>query len=255
MDTSASAGSPGTSAAAPPAPAPGSARYFVLLYTPTPRRAALQTLLALVDELGVGLERGLDHGVAHLRLQWWEEELLRFQQGQPRHPWLIGWLQTLHAPADLRPLAQAAGIDLATQRLAARRSLQLYAALFVSAAQLLGVPETPASELEPLGRAVGTLEACGAGQSWALTQLPELLQSLAERQHRSPLVAPAWQPALAPLLLWLALGVHRRRRQPEDKSATMAPPAPPRRFDQLADNFIAWRYARRAVRRRFRIDL
>jgi hypothetical protein len=257
-----------------PAPVPASARYFVLLYTPTPHRTALAALLAIADELAVGLERGLDHGVAHLRLQWWEEELLRFQQGAPRHPWLIGWLRALPEPMDLRPLAQAAGIDLATQRLAARRELQLYAALFVSAAQLLGVPapmlaresgQTMTSDLESLGRAVGTLEACAAGQSWAVAQLPEILLMLAERQRRSPLAAPQWQPTLAPLLLWLALRVRGRQRaeqrrgaavrQADGKSATMKAPAPPGRFDDLADSCIAWRYARRAVRRRFKIKL
>jgi hypothetical protein len=240
-------------------------RYFVLLYTPVPRRAALAALLAIADELAVGLERGLDHSVAHLRLQWWEEELLRFQQGQPRHPWLMGWMQSLREPPDLRCLAQAAGLDLATQRLAARHELQLHAALFVSAAQLLGAPaQALSADLETLGRAVGTLEACAAGQPWARAQWPQLLHSLIERQRRSPLLAPAWQPLLAPLLLWLALSVHRserseRRRaalgrQTDGKSATMAPPVPPGRFDRLADNFTAWRYARRAIRRRFRID-
>ncbi|HEX4050763.1 MAG TPA: squalene/phytoene synthase family protein [Steroidobacteraceae bacterium] len=267
MDTPASANSP-------PAPTPGSARYFVLLYTPRPRRAALTALLAIADELAVGADRGLDHGVAHLRLQWWEEELLRFQQGAPRHPWLVGWTAALREPADLRPLAQAATIDLATQRLAARHELQLYAALFISAARLLGVPaqildqqagQAMTSDLETLGRAVGTFEACAAGQSWARAQLPETLQALAERQRRLPLAPPDWQPTLAPLLLWLTLSVHRWRRaerrrgaaarRSAGKSATMTSPELPGRFDELADNFIAWRYARRAMRRRFRIEI
>ncbi|HTT04360.1 MAG TPA: hypothetical protein VMF64_03660 [Steroidobacteraceae bacterium] len=259
------AAAPATATSLPPAPPAGTARFFVLLYTPAPRRMALAALLAIADELAAGLNRGLDHGVAHLRLQWWEDELLRFQQRTPRHPWLIGWLRELNDPVDLRPLAQAATIDLATQRLAARQELQLYGALFVSAAQLLGVPVPPADELDSIGRAVGTFEACAAGQSWASAQVPEVLQGLEQRQRRAPLIAPPWQPALAPLLLWLALGVHRwqrsqRRRsasarQPADKSATMTPPIEPGRFDGLADNFLAWRYARRALRSRFRIDI
>lgn len=256
---------PAGATAAPPQPPAGSVRYFVLLYTPAPRRLALAALLAIADELAAGLYRGLDHGVAHLRLQWWEDELLRFQQRTPRHPWLIGWLRELHEPLDLRPLAQAATIDLATQRLAARQELQLYAALFVSAAQLLGVPTPAPAELESLGRAVGTLEAWAAGQSWACAQLAEILPQLGQRQRAAPLIAPSWQPALAPLLVWLALCLHhwqraQRRagasaRQPADKSATMTNPAQPGRFDGLADNFLAWRYARRAMRRRFRIDI
>jgi hypothetical protein len=225
---------------------------------------ALAALLAIADELAAGLNRAVDHGVAHLRLQWWEDELLRFQQRTPRHPWLIGWLRELREPADLRPLAQAATLDLATQRLAARQELQLSGALFVSAAQLLGASAAGSAELDSLGRAVGTLEACARGQSWALAQAAQILQELEQRQRRAPLIAPPWQPMLAPLLLWLALCVHQwqraqRRRsasaQPADKSATMMPPAQPGRFDGVADNLLAWRYARRAMRRRFRIDI
>jgi len=262
-------GAPATTPAVPPAPLPGSARYFVLLYTPARHRAALATLLAIADELAVGLDHSLDHGVAHLRLQWWEEELARFHQGAPRHPWLIGWSRQHPASPDLRELAHAATMDLATQRLAARQELQLYAALFTCAAQLLGdAAQSPgAAPADPgsLGRWVGTLEAAAAAQSWAMLQVPELLRTLAQQQRRAPLLAPASQPPLAPLLLWLALDVHRwqraqRRRsappaQLRDKSATMSPPAQPGRFDGVADNFIAWRYARRAVRRRFRIDI
>jgi hypothetical protein len=92
-----------------------------LLYTPSGRRRQLTALLAIADELGTGLERSLDHAVAHLRLQWWDEELLRFQQGSPRHPWLMAWTQEQPQPLDLRPLVQAATLDLATQRLAARQ--------------------------------------------------------------------------------------------------------------------------------------
>lgn len=264
--------------AAPSPPVPGSTRYFVLLYTPAARRRQLSALLAIADELAAGFERGLDHSVAHLRLQWWEEELLRFQQRSPRHPWLIAWAAEQPEPLDLRPLVQAATLDLATQRLAARQELQLYATLFVSAAQLLGVsaltPDEAANEaaaqalrtqLEALGRTVATLEAAIAGQAWALARLPPLLQTLRAEQTQAPLLAPAWQPSAAPLLVWLALLVHRWQRlrpsasgssqQAADNSDTMHSHPRPGRFDALTDNFIAWRHARRALRRRFRVDI
>lgn len=271
---------------APPTPAPGSARYFALLYTPAPLRKALAALLAVGDELAAGLQRGLDHGVAHLRLQWWEEELARLQQGAARHPWLADWPPSQRAP-DLRALAQAAAIDLASHRLAARQELQLQAALFVSAAQLLGAPVNagpgaaadagpgmgPRHDAEPLsesvramGRWAGTLQAAAAGEAWAQAQVPRLLSSLRERQEGA-LVEPVFQPALMPLLVWLGVLVHQCRRAQrrgkraatpapaQAKSATMPPLQRTGRLDGLADNFIAWRYARAAVRRRFRVDI
>ena len=63
--SSESAPAPSTAPAAPPAPAPGSIRYFVLLYTPAPHRAALQVLLlARGQSARRKIERGgLDEGL------------------------------------------------------------------------------------------------------------------------------------------------------------------------------------------------
>ncbi|HLK70425.1 MAG TPA: hypothetical protein VKT19_00595 [Steroidobacteraceae bacterium] len=283
---------PAATTVAPPSPVPrpepGSARYFVLLYTPSAHREALSALLAIADELAAGLVRGLDHGVAHLRLQWWEDELRRLQLGSSQHPWLLGWARERAALPALEPLLQAARIDLADRHLAARAEMRLPGALFVSVARVLGLPASrlddampgadehghaPASErgspslrqpLEWLGSAVGILEAAWDGQAVAIAQAPALLQSIGERQREAALIEPACQPMLSPLLLWLALAAQRwqrreRRRRvgPQRRPAGSATMAGVRlgRFDALADNFIAWRAARRALRHRFRVDL
>jgi hypothetical protein len=245
-------------------------RYFVLLYTPASQRAALGALLAIADELAAGLARELDHGVAHLRLQWWADELARLAQGSPRHPWLT----TLPAPGplwpDLSPLLQAASLDLATHRLAARHEQQLACALFIAAAALLGVP---AEQLQPpdsalradlflLGRCVSTLESAATGAGWARAQSPERIGELAARQRRGALPPAAHQRALTPLLVWVALTLQHWRRTTQRRthhaaaeSATMPELRQPGRFDGLWDNCIAWRAARSAQRRRFRIAI
>jgi hypothetical protein len=270
--SSESAPAPSTAPAAPPAPAPGSIRYFVLLYTPAPHRAALQVLLAIVDELGVGLARELDHGVAHIRLQWWGDEMQRLARGEARHPWLLAAREPRTAWPDLQPLVQAAALDLAARRLAARQEQHLAVALFVAAAQLLGVPPPALAadtaltdDLHLLGRAVSTLAAASAGAAWAHGEAAGRMHELQERQRRAALPAAAHQATLAPLLVWTTLAAHHWQRaehrhgaahdtsrQPGPKSATM-PPFQPGRLDGLMDNYVAWRAARRALRTRFRI--
>jgi len=172
----------------------------------------------------------MDHGVAHLRLDWWRAELQRFARGTPEHPWLSAWLR--ERPQDqhlgLESLTEAAAIDLAGARLAARTDHCLASALFVLGAKLLGMETlTPQLEqqLRALGHFVATLEH---GASAAAPVLPD---------------APA-QPRLTSLLVWAALAERKAARRPRAAG----------RFDMLADNFIAWRAARRAQRGRFGLN-
>jgi hypothetical protein len=210
-----------------PEPAPGSARYFVLLYCPRPRRRALATLLAVTDELDAGRARGMDHAVAHLRLEWWRAELQRFAGGTPQHPWLSAWLH--ERPQDrslaLEQLTEAAAIDLAGARLAAGSEPRLYAVLFVLAAQLLS-DAAPSGQLEQRLQALGCYAATLERGASARPPLPP------ERRA---------QPALTALLVWVALAERAAARGPRAAG----------RFDMLADNLHAWRAARRAQRGRF----
>ena len=56
---------------------PQSARYFALLYSPLPQRTVLDSLFGIEREVSSSLRPGLDHHVAHSRLQWWREECER----------------------------------------------------------------------------------------------------------------------------------------------------------------------------------
>ena len=119
----------------PPPPAVGSPRYFALLYSPAALRATLTTLLALADEISAGAARGLDHSVAHVRLDWWRGEAERYVRGEPQHPWLRA-LAAQHAGGrglKLQPLVEAAAVDLATETLSAeeRRTLRFELETFV----------------------------------------------------------------------------------------------------------------------------
>jgi phytoene/squalene synthetase len=63
-----------------------SARYFALLYSPASQRLVLEALFGIEREIFESLRPGLDHHVAHSRLQWWREECERTAVGRPVHP-------------------------------------------------------------------------------------------------------------------------------------------------------------------------
>jgi phytoene/squalene synthetase len=63
-----------------------SARYLALLYSPGPQRLVLEALFGIEREVSESLRPGLDHHVAHSRLQWWREECERAAIGRPVHP-------------------------------------------------------------------------------------------------------------------------------------------------------------------------
>ncbi len=252
----------GSAPAAAPAPQAGSARYFMLLYAPPARRELLATLLALAAELASGITHRLDHGVAHVRLEWWREEARRLATGAPTHPWLRGQRSDqAYLSAALALLVDAAAHDLANERLNAIATLQLGEQLFLQSAVALvpaalgPVERTTLVELGrclaaleelaalPMGTAVPAAAAAAASLSW-----------LRSHQAAGPLIEPALQPPLAPLLVWIAISarqVQRRGRRATRKSATMA--ASP--LDGFVDNIVAWRCARSALRGELRISL
>jgi hypothetical protein len=202
-------------AALPPAPPPGSARFFALLYAPAGLRDALSRLLAVADEIGAEATRTLEPAVAQARLAWWQLEAERYAAGKPQHPWLkYTQSGSVHCPPiDLIALIEAEAADPS--------GLQLRRALFIAAAELLG-----AGPLTPLQRqALGELGA----QSW---QPPQ-----PAAQARAPPALHGVQARIAPLLVWAALAAR-----------TAGKDTPLRGF---ADNMRAWHIARRASTGRY----
>jgi len=251
---------PPPSPALPPAPTLGSPVYFALLYSPAASRSTLTTLLALADEINVGAGRGLDHAVAHVRLDWWRAEAERYARGAPQHPWLRA--RSLHdstgKPLKLQLLVEAAALDLATETLGAQQGAALQGAVFELAAMVLratGPAPLEASlrcTLRDLGERACELERLSTGRTQhgaaavAASAVPATVEAL--RLQVTAIAGPL-QPQFAPLLVWTALTVRhaeRRARRPERKNDSA--------LDALADNIVAWNAARRAARGRFRID-
>lgn len=105
-------------------------REFVLRFAPEAQRPALAALLEVERELAATARDGLDHAVAHARLDWWDEELERLASAAPRHP----ATRTLGAaaaaagrsPPDLRSLTEAARIDVARVAFLERGEVDAY---------------------------------------------------------------------------------------------------------------------------------
>jgi hypothetical protein len=216
--------------ALPPAPEPGSARYFVLLYAPAAQRATLARLLALSDEIGAGVARGLDHDVAHARLDWWRHEAAQYAAGRAQHPWLRTSPSdaATTTPFDLSALVHAAALDLAQGLQSPTSGAQLRRALFVAAAEVLGAGPVSAQLRESLG----DLGALSLPLERAATAPAGNVRTPNMQEVLNRLGASA-QAKLAPLLVWAALA-----GRPAKNSS------PLRAF---TDNIRAWNVARRAA--------
>ncbi|NBU25636.1 MAG: hypothetical protein EBS39_08455 [Gammaproteobacteria bacterium] len=105
-------------------------REPVLRFAPEAARPSLAALFEIERELAATARDGLDHAVAHARLDWWDEELERLARAAPRHP----ATRTLAAaaaaagrsPPDLRPLLEAARIEVARVAFLDRAELDAY---------------------------------------------------------------------------------------------------------------------------------
>lgn len=95
---------------------PGSIAAYALLFA-GPSRGMLGSLLALRAELAESSLGRQDHGVAHARLAWWQQELERLADGRPQHPITRSLAAaTGERPADwasLQQLLGAASLELA----------------------------------------------------------------------------------------------------------------------------------------------
>lgn len=127
--------------------APGSLRYFALLYAPPERRDAIAALFVIDSELRESA-RNANHDVAHTRLQWWRAEIDRLTNGNSQHP-AARLLQAREnadrsAFARLHELVAAADMDLARMTYNSAQELRAYCAR--SAGALM---ETIAYQLAP----------------------------------------------------------------------------------------------------------
>jgi 15-cis-phytoene synthase len=146
-------------AATPPA---GSIRWHAWLYAPPPSRPLTAALFSLESELRTIVAAIVDHGISHLKLQWWKEEIQRLEGGQPRHPLTQAlWQAQPGVPRAWRPLHDAiAGLELelANATYESERELEVYLARSAGFCRTLALALDPARDpesLERLGRALG----------------------------------------------------------------------------------------------------
>src|SRR5512140_2368177 len=111
-----------------------SARYFASLYAAPTERPALDALFGIEREVFDSVRPGLDHHVAHTRLQWWREECERAARGGAAHP-LTRTLTTALGNPQAKSVPQLAGLcgfvdvatwDLASATFETRRELTAY---------------------------------------------------------------------------------------------------------------------------------
>jgi hypothetical protein len=229
-----------------PAAAAGSVLALAELYCDGERREAFRKVLALYAEIRRSLAAGLDHAVAHQRLEWWQHEAMRFERSEPAHP-LTQWLAANQRARGtslplLLPLVQATALALAAAPLGVGRERQAYyeastGTLFVLVgAVLTDEPSPNAATLRALGGCAEQLLA-GSEETPDPSRLRQLLAELGAKA----------QPALVPLLVWLALAHWRGSR------GETAPPErePDGLYALWSQNFAAWRAARAALRGRF----
>jgi 15-cis-phytoene synthase len=272
----------------PAKPAPSATRALAWLYAPGIQRPLLAALYAIEEEIGAVLRPGLDHQVAHLRLEWWRAECAHTAEGRPAHP-LTRALADAYAGRDPAPLAGLAGLvdgavwDLAAATLETRRELTGYCERWAEAIVVpltrFAAPEVDGAASRALGAALreGELLARLARDARAGRLRLPLDELAAAQVDPSRLAVPPWPAALAALVsarhralrAELAAAVARlpREAQPALRAVlvwaaiTIAasrraerrlPQAPAARDDHGAlDGWRAWRAARRADAERF----
>lgn len=162
--TAAGVGAPG------PGDAPNTlsaARYLAWLYSPAPQQHVLGVLCEIENEIAGSLRPGIDHQVAHARLQWWREECERCVEGRPVHPLTrelakaYGGIVAAPSLTGIAGLVDTAVWDLASATFETRKELAAYcerwsAAMFETAAALPAGTNDHA--VRALGAAVRELE-------------------------------------------------------------------------------------------------
>jgi phytoene synthase len=149
--------------ASPVAPPPaGGILWCAWLYTPVASRPVMAAFLALAAELRSVVAATVDHGVSHLKLQWWKDEIHRLGGGQPRHPLTQAlWRARPDIPHAWRPLQDAISsleFELASASYESERELDDHFARAAGFCRALSLALGPARETEPverLGRALG----------------------------------------------------------------------------------------------------
>ena len=259
-------------------------RYLACLYSPTPQQPALERLCEIESEIATSLRPGIDHHVAHARLQWWQEECERCAQGRPVHPLTRELVKAYGTPTagEPSPLAGISGFvdaavwDLASATFETRKELTAYcerwaAAMFETAAvqgvsAAAGAQQVTAAAQESTASGAQATNAPRAVSRWrtlgAAVREIELLADLAREAHAGRVRVPldelerarvevkcvANPPWPAPLASLLRERHEALRETIAENLATFGREEQPRFRGLLVWAALAWRQSARAQR-------
>jgi 15-cis-phytoene synthase len=267
----------------PETPEPQTPRFFAWLYCARLQQPVIAALCGIEREVGASLRPGVDHQVAHTRLEWWREECARCAAGHPVHPLtreLRIHLERLESAArvnsilgGLSGLVDAASWDLASAPFERRAQLTAYCRGWAAAMVTpLGAAEVDWTdfgaalcELELLGHlardarrgrvriALDELDRSQvAPQALATPPWPQGLATILRARHQAlrrelaaviAALAPATQQSARGLLVWAAIAW-----QASQRAQRALPRAPAASIaSAAAANWRAWRAARAAA--------
>jgi phytoene synthase len=275
----------GSSAGAPNVLTP--TRYLAWLYSPSDQQPAFAALCEIESEVAASLRPGVDHHVAHARLQWWRDESERVGRGQPVHPLTrelvkhygsagggvsaVGGVPG--APPDISGFVDTAVWDLASATFETRKELTAYcerwAGVMFEPWRTLGAavreiellanlaPEARAGRLRvPLDE----LERAGVDpKDLPKSPWPAALAALLRERHTTLRAAVSQgiadiereaQASARGLMVWAALAWRMSLRAQSALPGMIAA----KRYHAFADGWQAWRAARRAAAGALRLN-
>jgi len=231
-------------------------RFLAWLYSTPSQQPVLAALCGIEREIGAGLRPGVDHHVAHTRLEWWREECRRCAAGNPAHPLtreLWEQVQRLAPPpgadsrlAGLSGLVDLAVWDLASAPFGRREELTAYCGRW-SAAMVTPLSSGAEAYWGDLGAALCELDllarlAPDARSGRLRVPLDELEQA---RVAPAALATLPWPQALVVILR----GRHQALRQQLATAIQCLPPDAQRRSrGLLVWAALAWQASLRAER-------
>jgi phytoene synthase len=217
-------------------------RFLAWLYATRSQQPVLAALCGIEGEVSASLRPGVDHHVAHTRLEWWREECARCAAGNPVHP-LTRELRThleQFAPgsqansalAGLSGLVDAATWDLAAATFERRAELTAYCRRW--AAAMVAPVGAPGVDWTDFGAALCELEllshlARDARAGRVRVPLDELAQAAVAPEA---VATPPWPQGLTNILR----GRHQAlRHQLATVVASLSPPA-----QQSSRGLLVW---------------
>jgi phytoene/squalene synthetase len=180
-------------------PSYGADRDWLLRFCPPESTRALTALFEVENEVMGSLKRGLEHSVAHARLEWWHDELTRLAQGAPRHPatrtLASAAFERGTTPPDLTGLVEHLRVDLACVAFLSRSELdehlQSWGRSIFRAAALLESDRRSLGDSADADRPVAERLAANAG---SLVRELELLRDFSSHAVAGRIYVPLGDP-------------------------------------------------------------